>query len=162
MRNLLTQELAISALAASIGDNFVPVPESGCWLWLGKWDRKNYGVHRTRSGAWFGVHRLFFAAIHGDLLTHEFICHKCDVPACVNPDHLFKAFHKENMADMARKKRARDASGEKNSRALLTRDQVLAIFTDRRPATEIAPDYGVSARAVRDIKTRGTWKDVTE
>lgn len=88
----------------------MPEPNSGCWLWTGGLTRGGYGILRVGSlsdgsrrsaRASRLAYSLFVGPIDGDL----FVCHKCDVPACVNPDHLFLGTARDNIRDMVKKGR---------------------------------------------------------
>lgn len=139
-----------------------PEPTSGCWLWKGYINPGGYGVismpgKRSRSAhriAW----TLFCGAIPADLM----VCHRCDVRACVNPDHLFLGTVAENAADMKRKGRSR--SGERNARARLTLDQVRAIkkllVQPEARARAIAERFNVSIATISAIKRGKIWRDV--
>lgn len=87
-------------------DNYIPVPESGCWLWLGGWDRKGYGKTGGSSNS-TKTHRMFFERFNGPIHHGLIVCHKCDTPACVNPAHLFQGTHKDNAEDRVRKGRSK-------------------------------------------------------
>lgn len=86
-----------------------PEPNTGCWLWSGGNDVDGYGKFASKiAGMW--VHykathvSLIFAGrpLRGDLI----VCHRCDFPPCVNPDHLFAGTHKDNVSDCQKKGRA--------------------------------------------------------
>ena len=82
-----------------------------CWTWGGH-RRKNYGYFRMLGKAW-RAHRISWAIHQGTMPpAHLFVCHHCDNPPCVNPDHLFLGTTDDNMADMVRK--GRQARGERN------------------------------------------------
>jgi hypothetical protein len=87
------------------------------------------------------------------------VCHHCDNPPCVRPDHLFLGTTADNNADKERKGRGNRVRGERHPDAKLTADDVRAIrirLATERPAA-IAADYGVSMYAVSNIKRRRSW-----
>jgi hypothetical protein len=85
----------------------IPVPEAGCWLWTGRRATAGYGVITGPHQQKIGAHRAAFEAFIGPIPDGLLVCHKCDTPACCNPQHLFLGTHKDNMQDMALKGRRR-------------------------------------------------------
>ncbi len=84
-----------------------------CWLWTGTVDRDGYG----RIG-WAGTparraHRAAWALFRGDLPSDLFVCHHCDNPPCVNPEHLFLGTGNDNVADRCIKGRTVNINGFK-------------------------------------------------
>lgn len=85
----------------------IPEPMSGCWLWLGFCQENGYGQLHARSLGERTAHRASYVLHRGDIPKGSLICHKCDTPSCVNPDHLFIGTAKSNMEDMSNKNRHR-------------------------------------------------------
>jgi hypothetical protein len=129
----------------------------GCWIWTGGRDSKGYGGLFV-DGAKCKAHRVSYEIYVGSIPFGLHVLHKCDNPACVNPDHLFCGTHAENMRDKALKKRAQGAHrGVEHHLAKLTPQKVALIRQDPRPNSEIARELGVSPKTVYDVRARKSW-----
>src|SRR5262245_839701 len=116
-----------------------------CWLWRGSVFQHGYG-RRKISGVTWQAHRLAWALRNGSIPDGLWVLHRCDVPLCVNPAHLFLGTVLDNNRDALRKGRA--AVGERAPAAKLTAEDVQRI---RREYAEgdggtrtLAARYGVS------------------
>lgn len=75
-----------------------------CWLWHGARNSFGYGS-LGKNYRYRNAHRFSWYLEHGDILVGQFVLHRCDVPACVRPDHLFLGDARDNSHDMCRKGR---------------------------------------------------------
>ena len=133
-------------------------PNGDCWLWTG--GKAHYGHGQFSFGnRKMYAHRYSYETHKGSADGMD-VCHTCDFPSCVNPDHLFLGTHAENMADRDAKKR--QAWGVRASSAKLTEDQVRAIRKDTRLNREIAAEYGISQPNVSNIKNRKKWANLPD
>ena len=134
----------------------------GCWLWKGGKDKDGYGLFNGKVDGTLHsrAHRYSYARYRGPIPSVMRVCHTCDVPECVRPDHLFLGTDADNMADKEAKGRHRSPIGEKHYRALLTEDQVRAILDDPRRHSRIAAEYKVSRTTISSIKSRHSWHHI--
>ena len=140
-------------------------PESkidGCWEWAGAKNSHGYGKLADGNGGWVFAHRAAWVAANGEISAGNEVCHECDNPGCVNPDHLFLGTHAENMADCKNKGRAACNEGNKNPNAKLTESDVIKIRSSKMSAKILAEKYGVSTTLIYYIKKRLAWCHVPE
>jgi hypothetical protein len=125
----------------------------GCWLWSGAL-REGYGRTRAES-----AHRASYRRFRGDP-GGLFVCHRCDVPACVNPDHLFLGTSAENAADRNAKKR--QARGSRTAAAKLSDEAVRQIRASGEKGIILAERYGVTPTVISRVRLRQSWLCVPE
>jgi HNH endonuclease len=75
---------------------YMPVPESGCWIWIGNTNERGYGRFKF-SGKTVKAHRHSYQQKHGPIPKELELDHKCRVRCCVNPAHLEAVTHQENI-----------------------------------------------------------------
>lgn len=134
----------------------------GCWLWLGALDGKGYGyLAGTRGLPAVKAHRVSYEWHSGEPIPPGiFVCHVCDNPPCVNPEHLFLGTNADNMRDMVSKGRQACHEGALNPNVKLTEQQLDVMLELRRGGmvqTEIASRFGVSQSAVSAILSGRAW-----
>lgn len=138
-------------------DHVMPIPECGCWIWMKGWGNNDYGKIWLR-GKTVSAHRISWELTHGPIPEGLNVLHKCDVPPCVNPDHLFLGNDSDNIQDALKK--GRFALGERSGKSKLSAIQAKAILTEQGTYAQIANKYGIEETTVGCIKRRETWKHV--
>lgn len=126
-----------------------------CWNWTQGLDRRGYGQIKI-SARNYGAHRLSWFIHNGSIPTNLSVCHRCDRPSCIRPDHLFLGTHAENMADMHKKNRHRVGSK-------LTAEQVRQIkqmYQEGITQSEIASIMNVTFSNISYILSGKTWKHI--
>lgn len=143
--------------------------EDECWLWLGGKDQHGYGrMSSYRNHSPLRANRVsWLIHIHNSSLkSTDHVCHRCDNPSCVNPNHLFIGSQADNMLDMKLKGRAHQSGpkGEQQSQAKLSTDQVIEIMralTHGEPKSALARTYRVSRRLIQKIASGERWGHIT-
>jgi hypothetical protein len=169
---------ARGALRDRFEGRYIPEPNSGCWLWTGALSVDGYGRIRVGPEAGskkVGAHRVSYELHKGPIPDGMLVCHKCDVPACVNPDHLWLGTCADNLRDRDAKGRGpvgdRNGSrtkpwaracqvGSRNGYAKLDDDgvrQIRAALASGERGCDIARRFSVSRPLVTLIKQRKIW-----
>ncbi len=133
---------------------------SGCWEWSGFRNGSGYGMFGI-GGKTIRAHRYSYEMHKGPIPTGLLVCHSCDNPPCVNPDHLWLGTHRDNGQDMSKKGRGTktpSVHSEQHPLSKLTKDKARAIRADARPARIVAAEYGVSSSLVEGIRRGTHWK----
>ena len=138
---------------------------TGCWEWQGV---KRCGYGRTIIGSRkdgtrksISAHRLAYIVWKGDIPNGYEVCHKCDNPCCINPDHLFVGTRQDNIDDRERKGRNVIKTGEENQNAKLTKDSVtearLEHVVNGVSFQKLADKYGVNKKTIMNAVKGVTW-----
>lgn len=144
-------------------------PISNCWEWQGS-KRNGYGrviVGSRKDGTrkTTSAHRLSYQIYKGEIPDGYFVCHKCDNPCCINPNHLFLGTRQDNVNDRENKHRNIVKVGEENGRAKLTKKTVKDARWERAYKNTtyqvLADKYGVTKKTMINAITGVTWKCVT-
>lgn len=121
--------------------------------------RKNGTRHTTST------HRLSYLLFNGPIPDGYEVCHVCDNPACINPDHLFVGTRQDNIDDRERKGRNIIKIGEEQPRAKLTKKAVKKCrdlhFKFGISFGNLARQYGVAKKTMMNAVNGITWKCVT-
>lgn len=80
-------------------------PQNGCWEWTGSKLKTGYGQFVVPELDERLAHRVSYKIFCGDIPKNYFVCHKCDNPKCVTPDHFFIGTAKQNNDDKLNKYR---------------------------------------------------------
>lgn len=132
--------------------NRFDIDANGCWNWIGTKNKAGYGhiVHNKKLSL---AHRVSYALNVGGIPDDLCVLHRCDNPACINPDHLFLGTHKDNVIDKVNK--GRQEKGECHSRTRLTDKDVVDIRNtpdSNNIIHDLSKKYGVTIGTIYKIR----------
>lgn len=130
-----------------------------CWAWSGNRPDGRYG-HFSINGAIVKAHRWMYQFLNGPIPEGLVVRHRCDNPACVNPQHLDIGTPAQNAADMVERGRNDNRKGERHPLAQVSASAVLMIRREAangRTQSAIAKEFGISRQQVGKIIRRDNW-----
>ncbi len=130
----------------------------GCWTWKGYIAKSGYGNVWHKKNAL--AHRIAYEIAHNCEVPSEInVCHSCDNPRCVNPDHLWLGTDQDNMDDKMLKNR--HPVGEKCVQSVFTESEVIAIrqeYSEGVTYQQLAEKYKSKYQTIYCIVRRTNWK----
>ena len=148
-------------------DKVIPIPESGCWLFIGASGDKGHGIILDNNQRLTKAHRVVYRDMVGPIPEGMFVCHKCDVPFCVNPLHLFIGSAADNNKDMRDKGRSSPPPrnthdvGEYRYNSKLTNEIVIDMRKRHSEGISIyrlAKDHKIKWSTAKKIIERKSWR----
>ncbi|GAB4297073.1 MAG: hypothetical protein Kow0096_14910 [Thiohalomonadaceae bacterium] len=131
------------------------LPADECVIWAGYSRNGRYGDLRWLGGKMVRVHRLAYELTKGEIPDGMVVCHKCDVPRCVNPHHLFVATQADNLEDSRQKGRARPRrTPKKPKRTVLTASQAKAARESPLSSAYFARRFNATIAAVEAVRRK--------
>ena len=134
-----------------------------CWNWIGSKCDGGYGQLIEKGNKNLKTHRLSWELHYGKIPQKMCVCHKCDNPSCVRPEHLFLGNMKDNVTDMIKKNRGHWAHGDKHYRAKLSCNDIKTIrdlYNQGKNQSEIARKFQVTPGWIGKIVKNKYWKHV--
>ena len=140
------------------------IPGFDCWIWIGSMGGNRRGKGHGRffvENKQMKAHRYSFEHYRGEIPKEMLVLHKCGIPQCVNPDHLYLGNHKDNSRDSIKAGTQHKPIGEKNGNLKITEEiaqEILNLKGQRGQAKALAEKYQVSVWTVYEIWKGRRWK----
>lgn len=150
---------------------------SKCWSWKMKLDKDGYGRFRYKNKK-RGAHRISYMYFYGNIDDNLLVCHKCNNPSCVNPDHLYLGTASDNKRDEIESGRTSKGTrngkythpektprGERAGNSKLTENDVIEIrktYNAKAGKTImfLSEKYGVGTSTIWSVISRQTWTHI--
>lgn len=146
------------------------IDENDCWIWQGQVDRKGYGRRtftENKKKRKLLAHRISYKIFVGEIPDGLFILHQCDVPRCINPQHLHLGTQKDNLNEMRERDRANDISkgkkGDRHNLAKLSETDVKEIRRLREKGytgVKLSEMFNVTNGLIYMIINKRIWKHI--
>lgn len=132
--------------------------ENDCWIWAKAKDKDGYGQFDNMRS-----HRFSYVLFKGEIPVNMIVCHSCDNPSCVNPDHLWIGTHKDNALDRDLKNRANIARGSRQRMSKLTEEKVKLIkrrIAEGIRSCDLSKEFNISNQVISQIRHHKAWRHV--
>ena len=140
----------------------IKINENGCWEWQKAKHRQGYG-HCPYKRKCLLAHRVSWMVFKGNLPDDILVCHHCDNPPCINPDHLFLGTDKDNTLDHIKKGKSKKSRGENHYFSKLTEKEVKEMRKMRErkiKIKDISRKFNIHVSTAKNICLRKSWKHV--
>lgn len=135
---------------------------NGCWLWMGAISHGYGNISITKKT--HRVSRLAYGVFYNIEVPRDMhVCHRCNIPSCFNPSHLYLATQKQNMIDAFRDNLVPIVHGERTTNSRFTDVQVSEIkwrLAFERGSTRLARELDVPVGTIRAIRNGENWSRV--
>ena len=112
----------------------------------------------SRNGKQMPMGRYMYEKYNGPIPEEMYVCHTCDNPSCINPNHLYASTPSDNQQDCVMRGRWSDNRGEKHWNARFTKEQIIAIKNSNESRYKLADEYGVHSKTIWLIQNSYRWK----
>ena len=153
-RALTLSKSEIEDLEIILLNRDIIVDQKYCWLLQGPTDKKGYSVVSLR-GVTHSGHRLSYAAFVQDIPDNVLVCHRCDTPNCINPNHLFLGSDGDNTRDMWSKGRGSLHMAKLSEQQV---NEIRQLRSDGMTYIEIAHRFGIKPTAARNAAVGASWR----
>jgi len=143
----------VKVIARRLMDNVVK-KEDGCWEWHGSLHKSRTFVYgkMTVNGITDMAHRWSYRIFVGEIPEKLLVCHKCDYPLCVNPEHLFVGTNRQNIDDAI-------AKGRMKSKLTWEKvGEIRELSKKRIKGVDLAKKFGVSPKLISYIINNERWR----
>jgi hypothetical protein len=135
------------------------IPFSGCHIWTGNTTKKGYGIVRV-NGKPIRAHRFVYEQVKGKIPDGMFVCHTCDIPSCINPEHLYAGTPAQNSSDIVKRNRWTPRKKGQAKITLEIANNIRNIYAEgNHTYRELGILFYLDSSTISDIVNFKIWKD---